>query len=523
MKGLPFSRTVVAINGGVPLALVAWDAARGELGANPVNFAIRTTGLLSLIFLLLSLTVTPLRRVTGWNWLIGYRRSLGLWGFGYACVHLGIYVGFDRAMSLASTWAEVASRTYLQVGLAGVLLMVPLAATSTNGMIRRLGPRRWKALHRLAYAAAAAGALHYYMQAKSDVRQPLAFAGTLAGLLLVRAVWHYVDLRRAAARATPVRAPSAAAVPPRRKLWSGELVVARTFDETPGVRTFRLVPPAGGDLPFDYLPGQYMNLRLTVGGRPVNRSYTIASSPTRRGHCELTVKREEMGVSSGHLHREVRAGDRLKVSAPAGRFTFTGDGPDQPAVDGVVLIGGGVGITPVMSMARYLTDRSWPGEIYFVAVARTERDVLFGDELDALARRFPNFHLCVTLSRPTTDGAWAGPRGRLTAELLTPFVPDLARRPVYLCGPDEMMAAARRLLAELGVPAGRVHTEAFVSPGSQVADAGTAADAGRGGAVAGPSLLAGPANGAGGQAARSAGGGGGVAFLDPDGTSSGGD
>jgi sulfoxide reductase heme-binding subunit YedZ len=207
MTGMQFSRTLVAINGGVPLALLAWDAARGQLGANPVNFAIRTTGLLSLIFLLMSLTVTPVRRLTGLNWLVSYRRSLGLYGFAYAAVHLGIYVGLDRALSLASTWTEIVSRRYLQVGIAGVLLMVPLAATSTNGMIRRLGPRRWKALHRLAYVAAAAGALHYYMQAKSDVRQPLAFAGVLAGLLASRAVWHYFDLRKAA-RGPPARGQS---------------------------------------------------------------------------------------------------------------------------------------------------------------------------------------------------------------------------------------------------------------------------------------------------------------------------
>lgn len=476
MTGLRFSKTLVAINGGVPLALLAWDAVRGQLGANPVNFAIRTTGLLSLIFLLLSLTVTPLRRLTGWDALVAYRRSLGLYGFAYACVHFGVYVGFDRAMSLASTWDEIATRTYLQVGFGGLLAMVPLAITSTNGMIRRLGPRRWKALHRLAYLAAAAGALHYYLLVKSDVRQPVAFAAALAGLLLFRAVWHYLDLRRAARRpATAIK--SVAAPVPKRKFWSGELRVVRTFDETPDIRTFRLAPVAGGDLPFDYLPGQYLTLRLSVDGRPVARSYTIASSPTRRGYCELTVKREEMGVSSGHLHRQVREGDRLAVAAPAGRFVFTGEGADEPAADGVVLLAGGVGITPLMSIARYLTDRSWPGDIYFVVAAKTERDIIFRDELDQMRRRYPNLRLCVRLTRAAAADGWAGERGRISADLLARFVPNLARRPVYVCGPDEMMAAARRVLADLGVPEARVKTEAFVSPGAPQVAAEPAAPA----------------------------------------------
>ena len=485
MSGLRFSKLLVAINGGVPLALLAWDAFRGRLGADPVNYAIRTTGLLSLIFLLLSLTVTPLRRVTGWNTLVAYRRSLGLYAFAYACVHLGVYVIFDRAGNLRDAVSEIVSRRYLQIGFAGVLLMVPLAVTSTDGMIRRLGPRRWKALHRLAYVAAIAGALHYYLLVKSDVRQPLAFAGVLAALLLFRAVWHYVDLRRASTsvRAAQTVAPSgvmAAAKPgaettsgvapsrpaPGRRFWTGELRVARTFDETPEVRTFRLAPADGGELPFDYRPGQYLTLRLTVDGKSVNRSYTIASSPTRRGYCELTVKREAMGISSGHLHREVRDGDSLAVAAPAGNFVFTG-----AEADGVVLLAGGVGLTPLMSVVRYLTDQSWSGGIYLLVVARTEGDIIFRDEIEHLRRRFPNLHVCITLSRASAANGWTGERGRLTTELLTRFVPDLARRPVYVCGPDEMMAATLRVLRELGVPDANVKTEAFAAKTSQLAEA----------------------------------------------------
>ena len=121
-----------------------------------------------------------------------------------------------------------------------------------------------------------------------------------------------------------------------------------------------------------------------VDGKKVNRSYTIASSPTRVGYCELTVKREERGVSSRHLHDAVREGSLLDVSAPAGRFTFTG-----AEAESIVMIAGGVGITPLMAKIRYLTDLGWPGEIHLVFAVKTEDDIIFRDELDYLRRRFP--------------------------------------------------------------------------------------------------------------------------------------
>ncbi len=154
-----FWKVVVVINGVVPLAMLAWDASQGELGANPVNSALHTTGLLSLLFLLFTLTVTPLRRLTGWNSLIGIRRSLGLLSFFYACIHVAIYVSLDRELSVTSTIEELLTRQYLQVGLAALLTMTPLALTSTSAMVARLGASRWKMLHRLAYLAAGLGAL----------------------------------------------------------------------------------------------------------------------------------------------------------------------------------------------------------------------------------------------------------------------------------------------------------------------------------------------------------------------------
>jgi sulfoxide reductase heme-binding subunit YedZ len=188
---LRFAKLLVLINCAVPAALLGWDAWHHQLGANPVNFAILTTGLMALIFLLLTLLVTPLRKLTGLNWLISFRRTLGLYAFFYASLHFLIFFSLDRGFSVSSTLSEMVKRKYLMVGITGLLVMVPLAVTSTNAMIKRLGGKRWRALHRLAYVAAIAGVIHYYMQVKADVRQPLAFAAVLAVLLGWRLVVYW--------------------------------------------------------------------------------------------------------------------------------------------------------------------------------------------------------------------------------------------------------------------------------------------------------------------------------------------
>jgi methionine sulfoxide reductase heme-binding subunit len=180
---LRFAKLLVPVNAAVPAALLGWDAWHHQLGANPVNFAILTTGMSALVFLMLTLAVTPLRKITGLNWIIFSRRTFGLCAFFYACAHFLIFFGLDRAFSVSSTWSEMVKRKYLIVGITGLLVMVPLAVTSTNAMIKRLGGKRWRALHRLAYVAGVAGVAHYYMQVKADVRRPLAFAALLAILL----------------------------------------------------------------------------------------------------------------------------------------------------------------------------------------------------------------------------------------------------------------------------------------------------------------------------------------------------
>lgn len=185
---IQFAKLLILVNGAVPLLLLIWDQAHHQLGANPQNFLILTTGMMTLVFLTLTLAVTPLRKVSGLNWVIQFRRMLGLYAFFYGCLHFLCFFSLDRGFSLSSTLTEMVKRKYLIIGSAALVLMIPLALTSTNAMIKRLGGKRWRALHRLAYVAAICGVVHFYMQVKADVRLPLAFAAVLAALLGYRLV-----------------------------------------------------------------------------------------------------------------------------------------------------------------------------------------------------------------------------------------------------------------------------------------------------------------------------------------------
>jgi ferredoxin-NADP reductase/DMSO/TMAO reductase YedYZ heme-binding membrane subunit len=457
-----FAKWLAIVNGMVPLALLGWDAWRGQLGVNEVNFAIRTTGLIGLILLVATLAITPLRKVTGWTTLIAIRRNLGVVGFVYIALHFFIFFWWDRAHDLVDTAAEIISRQYLWFGFGALLIMVPLAITSTDGMVNLLGARRWKRLHRLAYVAIAAGVVHYYLLVKSDVRPPLIFASVLGALLVFRVVAHYIELRRELrdARAKALASRNAARGGALKKFWSGELKIARIFEETHDVKTFRFVSADGSALPFQHVAGQYINLHLTIDGRRVNRSYTIASSPTRQAYCEISVKRAPNGYGSKHLHDTWREGALVKVSAPAGKFFFAGHESER-----VVLIAGGIGITPMMSVVRSLTDRGWQGQMYLLFSVRKVVDIVFRDELAYLQARHPNLHVQITVTQDP-GAAWDGARGNISRELIDAFVPDLprGRGRVMLCGPDPMMTAMRALLVGMGVPDADVHQEAFVSP-----------------------------------------------------------
>ncbi len=238
-------------------------------------------------------------------------------------------------------------------------------------------------------------------------------------------------------------------------VWKGELAIAQIFQETPEIKTFRLVNPDGGAIPFRHRPGQYLCVFVTSDGKAVRRCYTIASSPSRPDCIELSIKREAKGLVSALLHAQLKPGDRLLVEAAKGYFTFTG-----AEADSIVLISGGVGITPMMSVIRCLTDQSWAGEIYLLHCARSTAEFCFRDELEFLQRKHPNLHIVASLTRSEGE-IWMGPTGRLTADLIRECVPSIERRRVHLCGPPPMMDFVKKALDELGVPKAQIKTEAF--------------------------------------------------------------
>ena len=180
-----FHHQAVVVLAVAPAVWIAYRALNGMLGVNPVEDLLLTTGLWAFRFLLLSLAVTPLRQMTGWHNVIRFRRTLGLFAFFYACLHLGTYVVLDQGVELRFILADVAKRPFITAGMTAFLLMFPLAATSTRGAIRRLG-RRWQVLHRLVYISAAAAALHFIWKVKVVAGEPIYYGVALILLLTFR-------------------------------------------------------------------------------------------------------------------------------------------------------------------------------------------------------------------------------------------------------------------------------------------------------------------------------------------------
>lgn len=198
----PSPRQIAAIKAVVfaaallPAALLAWDAWHDALGANPIEAVTRGLGDWALNFLLITLTVTPLRRYTGLTWLLRLRRMLGLYCFFYASLHLTCYLWLDQFFDWMAIAKDILIRPFITVGVCAFALLLPLAATSNNAMIRRLGGRRWQSLHHSVYAIAILAVLHYAWMVKRDLAWPLAYAAVAAVLLGLRALWRAQEMRR---------------------------------------------------------------------------------------------------------------------------------------------------------------------------------------------------------------------------------------------------------------------------------------------------------------------------------------
>ena len=183
---LPWLKPAVLVGGLVPVSTILLRGVRGELGADPIAQALNQLGLVALVFLIAALACTPLKTLTGVTWPLRIRRMLGLFAFFYATLHVATYAAVDQRFDWSAIFDDVTKRRFIYVGLTTFVLLVPLAVTSTNGWVRRLGFPAWKRLHRLAYLATILAVVHFVWRVKKDLSEPLAYAAVLAALLLVR-------------------------------------------------------------------------------------------------------------------------------------------------------------------------------------------------------------------------------------------------------------------------------------------------------------------------------------------------
>jgi ferredoxin-NADP reductase len=249
--------------------------------------------------------------------------------------------------------------------------------------------------------------------------------------------------------------PAFAAAPDWQADDDGALTCVQVRDETHDVKTFMLQAPAPRS--FRYLPGQFVTLELDIGGERVNRCYTLSSSPTRPDRVSITVKRVPGGRVSNWLHDTLRVGSRLAARGPAGSFSCFA----QPPAERLLLLSGGSGVTPMISMTRALHDLASDADIVFVHCARTPADVLFAEELALLAKNLPRFRLALVCEQRGAQPAYAGFVGRIDGALLAHIAPDFLSRPIYTCGPAPFMAGVRGLLGAAGYDMRGYREESF--------------------------------------------------------------
>ncbi len=203
MSRLQIAKLLIFLAALVPLGRLVWKFFHDALGANPIEVITHSTGDWTMIFILTTLSITPLRKLTKQYWLIGVRRMLGLFAFFYGCLHFTTYIWLDKFFDVNEMIKDVYKRPFITAGFTAFVLMIPLALTSTKGWIRRLGGKNWQRLHRLIYITAIAGVIHYIWLVKADLRKPLQYAFVLGVLLTYRIVDWLLEARKRAASATP--------------------------------------------------------------------------------------------------------------------------------------------------------------------------------------------------------------------------------------------------------------------------------------------------------------------------------
>lgn len=243
---------------------------------------------------------------------------------------------------------------------------------------------------------------------------------------------------------------------PKNTATTNKFTVLNCYDETLYTKTFRLGILGGQK--FDYLPGQYITLSVVVDGKPYKRSYSIASTPSRPGIIEITVKRDPNGgIVSNWLNNHLKVGDTLTAKGPYGKFSCAANVPTK-----ILLLAAGSGVVPIMSMLRWLTDTEAQVEVSVLLSFRASHDIIYRDELNLLAARHRNLTLLITLTKEPTDiTQWPGLIGRIAETMIASCVPDLPERFVYLCGSDAFMVDSKAYLENLKLPKDRLFCESF--------------------------------------------------------------
>ncbi|CZF81286.1 MULTISPECIES: hybrid-cluster NAD(P)-dependent oxidoreductase [Grimontia] len=261
--------------------------------------------------------------------------------------------------------------------------------------------------------------------------------------------------------------------PVNTQTWANGRHVVRcvkVIQETHDVKTFCFMSQT--PIMFFFKPGQFVTLELEIGGEQVMRSYTMSSSPSVPYSFSITVKRVKNGLVSNWLHDNLRVEDEIAVHGPVGNFNcmdFT--------TDKALFLSGGVGITPVMSMARWWYDTNSAVDMKFVHSAQTPKDIIFKKELELMASRIDNFELSIICERYDTGESWHGYRGFLNQQLLELMAPDVLQREVYCCGPEPYMRAVRAMLTDMGYDMSRYHEESFgETPPEAIEDAEESAE-----------------------------------------------
>jgi ferredoxin-NADP reductase/DMSO/TMAO reductase YedYZ heme-binding membrane subunit len=412
----------------IPLARLSYRFCGNDLSANPVEFIEHSTGDWAIRLLLVTLCVTPLRKLTGWSQLSRFRRSLGLFAFFYAILHFFAYLWFDQQFDFSAILGDISKRRYITVGFLGWVCLSALAATSTADWVQRLGLTRWQRLHKLVYVSAAAAVIHYYWLVKSDIRLPAMYGGILAVLLVGRVPWLWKKAQNAgfSVRLTKIHRETNDAV-------------TLTFS-LPGNKTLQSKP------------GQFITFNWIVDGQSLPRSYSISSAPRRSGSFDVTVKKQ--GIVSTFLNESAREGLSVVANGPYGRFVL-----DLAEHQAPVFFAAGSGITPILGMLRHIEETSPECDVTLFYFSRDERQVIFKMELDRLSARLSKFRLVPIITRPSVE--WAGERGEITKEMVLRGLPTVEGKTFFLCGPAGFMAAAKAILTSLEVGANQIHQERF--------------------------------------------------------------